>query len=94
MRRHIPIRLDLQSVIHLRITVLPQRLTKAPLQIANGSITVPTQAGLGVALDMAEVEKAHQMYLTHGLGARDDAAAMQFLVPNWKFNPKMPCMVR
>ncbi len=71
-----------------------QRLTKAPLQIANGSITVPTQAGLGVELDMVEVEKAHQLYLTHGLGARDDAAAMQFLVPNWKFNPKMPCMVR
>jgi glucarate dehydratase len=71
-----------------------QRLTKAPLQIANGSITVPTQAGLGVELDMVEVEKAHQLYLTNGLGARDDAAAMQFLVPNWKFNPKMPCMVR
>ena len=71
-----------------------QRLTKAPLQIANGSITVPTQAGLGVELDMVEVEKAHQLYLTHGLGARDDSAAMQFLVPNWKFNPKMPCMVR
>lgn len=71
-----------------------QRLTKAPLQIANGSITVPTQAGLGVELDMVEVEKAHQLYLTHGLGARDDSSAMQFLVPNWKFNPKMPCMVR
>ena len=27
-------------------------------------------------------------------GARDDAVAMQFLVPNWKFNPKMPCLVR
>jgi glucarate dehydratase len=71
-----------------------QRLTKAPLQIANGAITVPSQAGLGVELDMVEVEKAHQLYLTQGLGARDDAAAMQFLVPNWKFNPKMPCMVR
>jgi glucarate dehydratase len=71
-----------------------QRLTKAPLQIANGAITVPTQAGLGVELDMVEVEKAHQLYLANGLGARDDASAMQFLVPNWKFNPKMPCMVR
>ena len=71
-----------------------QRLTKAPLQIANGSITVPKQAGLGVELDMIEVEKAHQLYLTHGLGPRDDAAAMQFLMSNWKFNPKMPGMER
>jgi glucarate dehydratase len=29
-----------------------------------------------------------------GLGARDDAAAMQFLVPNWKFDNKRPCLVR
>ncbi len=71
-----------------------QRLTKAPLQIKGGQIEVPTAAGLGVELDMAEVEKAHQLYLQHGLGARDDAVAMQYLIPNWKFNPKMPCMVR
>lgn len=71
-----------------------QRLTKAPLQIKDGQIEVPTAAGLGVELDMAEVEKAHQLYLQHGLGARDDAVAMQYLIPNWKFNPKMPCMVR
>jgi glucarate dehydratase len=30
----------------------------------------------------------------HGLGARDDAAAMQYLVPNWTFNNKRPCLVR
>ena len=71
-----------------------QRLTKAPLQIKDGQIEVPTAAGLGVELDMVEVEKAHQLYLQHGLGARDDAVAMQYLIPNWKFNPKMPCMVR
>jgi glucarate dehydratase len=29
-----------------------------------------------------------------GLGARDDAAAMQFLVPNWSFDNKKPCLVR
>jgi glucarate dehydratase len=71
-----------------------QRLTKAPLQIVNGCVAVPAQPGLGVELDMVEVEKAHQLYLTHGLGARDDAAAMQLLIPDWKFNSKMPCMVR
>jgi glucarate dehydratase len=71
-----------------------QRLTKKPLQIVDGSVAVPKTPGLGVELDMAEVEKAHQLYLQHGLGARDDAIAMQYLIPNWKFNPKMPCMVR
>jgi glucarate dehydratase len=71
-----------------------QRLTKAPLQIVDGQVAVPQTPGLGVELDMAEVEKAHQLYLKHGLGARDDAVAMQYLIPNWKFNNKMPCMVR
>ncbi len=71
-----------------------QRLTKEPLQIKNGAIEVPQKPGLGVELDMVEVEKAHQLYLQHGLGARDDAIAMQYLIPNWKFNPKSPCMVR
>ncbi len=71
-----------------------QRLTQAPLLIVNGEVAVPKTPGLGVALDMVEVEKAHQLYLKHGLGARDDAAAMQYLIPGWKFNNKMPCMVR
>jgi glucarate dehydratase len=71
-----------------------QRLTKAPLQIVNGHVQVPKQPGLGIALDMAEVDKAHALYLQHGLGARDDAVAMQYLVPGWTFNPKRPCLVR
>lgn len=71
-----------------------QRLTKAPLRIVDGSITVPTQAGLGIELDMVEVEKAHQLYLQQALSARDDAIAMQYLMPGWKFNPKSPSLVR
>ena len=71
-----------------------QHLTKNPLKIIDGQIAVPKKAGLGVELDMQAVEKAHQLYLQHGLGARDDAMAMQFLIPDWKFNAKMPCMVR
>ena len=65
-----------------------QRLTKEPLQIKGGLVQVPTKPGLGVELDMAEVEKAHQLYKQHGLGSRDDAMAMQYLIPNWKFDPK------
>lgn len=71
-----------------------QRLTKAPLQIKGGLVEVPKASGLGIELDMAEVEKAHRLYKQHGLGARDDAVAMQFLLPNWTFDPKRPCMVR
>lgn len=71
-----------------------QRLTKSPLQIEEGFVKVPTRGGLGIELDMAEVEKAHQLYLKHGLGARNDAQAMQYLIPNWTFDNKRPCMVR
>jgi len=71
-----------------------QRLTKDPLQIVGGHVDVPKRPGLGVELDMAEVEKAHVLYKQHGLGARDDAAAMQQLIPGWRFDPKRPCMVR
>ena len=71
-----------------------QRLTKDPLQIVGGHVQVPKKPGLGVELDMAEVEKAHQLYKTHGLGARDDAAAMQYLLPGWTFNPKRPALDR
>jgi hypothetical protein len=40
---------------------------------------------------MERIEQANALYTTMGLGARDDAAAMQYLVPGWKFNPKRPC---
>lgn len=71
-----------------------QRLTREPLQIRDGRVQVPQAPGLGVELDMAEVEKAHQLYLQHGLGSRDDAVAMQYLIPGWRFDPKRPAMQR
>jgi len=71
-----------------------QGLTQEPLRIRDGHVQVPQQPGLGVSLDMERVEAAHQLYLQHGLGARDDAAAMQYLLPGWKFDPKRPCMLR
>ena len=71
-----------------------ERLTQQPFQIKNGFIDLPEKPGLGVELDMDEVERAHSLYLQHGLGARDDAIAMQYLILGWKFNNKSPCMVR
>lgn len=71
-----------------------QRLTKEPLQISGGRIAVPETPGLGIELDMAEVAKANALYESMGLGARDDAQAMQYLIPGWKFDNKRPCLVR
>jgi glucarate dehydratase len=71
-----------------------QRLTREPFQIKGGLVQVPRKGGLGVEIDMAEVEKAHAIYKTLGDGARDDAMGMQFLIPGWKFDPKRPCLVR
>ncbi len=71
-----------------------QGLTKEPLTIVGGMIEVPKKPGLGIELDMAKVEAAHQLYMQHGLGARNDAQAMQYLIPGWTFDNKRPCMVR
>jgi len=70
-----------------------QRLTKEPLQIAGGAVLVPDRPGLGIEVDMAEIEKANRLYQEHGLGARDDAAQMQYLIPGWKFDPKRPALL-
>jgi len=71
-----------------------QRLTKEPLQILDGRLTVPERPGLGVEIDLAQLEKAHELYRQHGLGARDDTVAMQCLVPGWTFDGTRPCLVR
>jgi glucarate dehydratase len=71
-----------------------QRLTKEPLKISNGSITVGERPGLGVEIDWAEVEKAYKLYQNSGLEGRDDSVAMQYLIPGWTFEAKRPCLVR
>jgi glucarate dehydratase len=71
-----------------------QRLTKEPLKIVNGLVTVPEQPGLGVEIDLAQIERAHERYKSLGSGARNDAAAMQFLIPGWTFDGKRPALVR
>jgi glucarate dehydratase len=71
-----------------------QRLTKEPFKIVKGFIGVPDKPGLGIEIDMAQIELANQRYNTMGLGARDDSAAMQFLIPRWKFDAKRPSLVR
>ncbi len=71
-----------------------QHLTLDPLKIVGGKVAVPQKPGLGVELDWDALRKANAMYKEKGLGARDDAIAMQYLIPDWTFNNKKPCMVR
>ncbi len=71
-----------------------ERLTKEPLKIVGGMVYVPEKAGLGVEIGMAQVGKAHQLYKKMALGGRDDAGAMQYLIPGWEFDNKRPCLVR
>ncbi len=55
---------------------------------------VPEKPGLGVDVDMDQVLKAHELYKSQALNARDDSIGMQYLIPGWKFDNKRPCMVR
>ena len=71
-----------------------ERLTKEPLIIRDGMISVPDKPGLGIEIDMIQVEKANRLYAKVGLGARDDSVTMQYLIPGWKFDNKRPCLVR
>ncbi|UJL45714.1 glucarate dehydratase [Virgibacillus sp. NKC19-16] len=71
-----------------------QSLTKDPLQIADGKIKVPEKPGLGIEIDIEQIEAAHHVYKKMGLDARDDSVAMQYLIPDWEFDNKRPCLVR
>jgi glucarate dehydratase len=71
-----------------------QYLTRNPLQIEGGLVQVPKTPGLGVELDWDALAKAHELYKGMGLGARNDAVAMQYLISGWQFDNKRPCLVR
>lgn len=72
-----------------------QELTKNPPKIVDGKIHVdPHSAGLGLEIDLEALESAHKLYVDHKLEARDDALAMQYLIPGWEFDPKKPALVR
>ena len=71
-----------------------QALSKDPLKIKWGKIEVPQRPGLGIEIDRGAIEAAHALYKRHGLGARDDAMAMQFLISGWTFDDKRPCLIR
>jgi glucarate dehydratase len=69
-------------------------LTKEPLKIVGGLVQVPQKPGLGIEPDMDQILKANALYKKVGSGARDDAMAMQYLIPGWKYDPKQPSLGR
>lgn len=71
-----------------------QSLTKEPLQIRQGKIAVPDKPGLGIELDWDRLQQAHELYKTLPGGARNDATAMQYLIPGWTFDRKRPVFGR
>jgi glucarate dehydratase len=71
-----------------------QSITKQPYQIVDGYLDVPDAPGLGVEIDEDAVSAAHQLYMAEGLGVRDDAIAMQYLIPGWTFDGKRPALQR
>lgn len=71
-----------------------ERLTVEPLQIKDGYVEIPKKPGLGIEVDREQVLKAHELYKAKCLGGRDDSVGMQYLVKDWKFDAKRPCLVR
>ena len=71
-----------------------ERLTKEPPRIVGGVVEVPKRPGLGIDIDMDQVAKANALYKTLAGSARDDAAAMRYIMPGWTYDPKKPSMVR
>jgi glucarate dehydratase len=70
-----------------------QRLTREPFQIVNGAIELPERPGLGIEIDEQRIEAAHALYRKLNLDDRNDSVAMQYLVPDWTFDPRRPCLV-
>lgn len=71
-----------------------QNLLKDTPVIKNGYLEVPDRPGLGVTLDMDQVMEANKLYNRMPSHDRDDAMAMQYLIPGWIYDSKKPCLVR
>lgn len=71
-----------------------QELCGESIAIKDGKIKVTDKPGLGIEIDMDRVMKANELYNRMDSHDRDDAMAMQHLIPNWKFDSKKPCLVR
>lgn len=71
-----------------------QYLTNNPYKIVDGKIQIGNAPGLGLELNMDAVMKANEVYKKLPVAARNDSVSMQYLIPNWEFDSKKPCLVR
>ncbi|NLS85937.1 MAG: glucarate dehydratase [Ruminococcaceae bacterium] len=71
-----------------------QNLLKDTPQIVDGCLTVSKKPGLGVTVDMDKIMQANALYNKMPTHDRDDALAMQCLIPGWKYDHKKPALVR
>ena len=71
-----------------------QNLLENTPEIGNGYLEVPKGYGLGVKVNMEKVREANELYQQLSNHDRDDAMAMQYLIPGWKFDSKKPALVR
>lgn len=71
-----------------------QNLLRDTPKIEGGYLQVPTEPGLGVSVDMERVMAANELYRRLPSHDQDDAMAMQYLIPGWKYDSKTPCLAR
>ena len=71
-----------------------QNLLEDAPRIVDGKLQVPEGPGLGVHLNMDRVMAANALYQRLPSHDRNDAAAMQYLIPGWTYDHKKPCLVR
>ena len=70
------------------------------LPLQSGRLSLPARLTpndlcyLQAAACLREVEEANRLYRKLDSHDRDDAMAMQYLIPGWKFDSKKPCLVR
>ncbi len=71
-----------------------QNLCNHSPKIKDGYLEVPNGPGLGIQPDMEKILAGNALYNKMDHHDRDDAMAMQYLIPNWKFDSKKPALVR
>ncbi|MBQ6452258.1 MAG: glucarate dehydratase [Solobacterium sp.] len=71
-----------------------QDLLKDAPKIVDGYLQLPKGNGLGVHLDHDRLKEANDLYNKLSTHDRNDALAMQYLIKDWKYDSKKPCLVR
>ena len=89
-----PVQARQGSTVLLRIGAGPKFLELRPAAAGER----PSISALGFAVERFDIDRAVKTLGEHGVAAAaagtDKPAAMQYLVPGWKFDPKRPALDR